>query len=467
VSERVAVAAVDFGATSARVCRVELSSSGPPQLDVVHRYAHAPVRDDGDRGGRGTLRWDWARLVSEMERGLEAARQRGPIASIGVDTWGVDYGLLDRHGALVEPPISYRDERTAGYRTVVERIGEQRLYELAGLQLMGFNTIFQLAVHDRSRLGRAAHVVMLPELLVHHLTGEIVAEPTSAGTTGLLDVATCAWSDELCDAIGMPVAKLAGLLPAGTPVGTWQGTPVHLVGGHDTASAVVAGASSDPRTAFVSAGTWLLVGREQAGPDTSSAARQSNLSNERGALGGIRLLRNVAGWWLLEECRRRWGRVDVEALLAEAATVDEAEVGSTFDATDERFVAPADMEAEIRAAAGLDPSAPRALVARTIVESMAETTTAVVERLGRAVARPGGASQPAITGVRVFGGGSRSSLFLGALARRSGLDVSVGPVEATALGNALVQGISLGLFGSVAEARVVAGHDGELEDLRR
>jgi rhamnulokinase len=192
-----AVAAVDFGATSIRVCRVELGD-GPPRLEVVHRVAHA-----ARRGSDGHLRWDWLHLVAEMERGLARAIEIGPIASIGVDTWGVDYGLLDGRGELLEPPFSYRDERTRTYERVVDRVGARRLYEISGLQNLAFNTIFQLAAHDREQLARARRLLMLPELLVHHLTGVITGELSSAGTTGLVDLRTRDWSRELCDAIDL------------------------------------------------------------------------------------------------------------------------------------------------------------------------------------------------------------------------------------------------------------------------
>src|SRR5262245_30288560 len=162
-----AVAAVDFGATSIRVCRVELGD-GAPRLQVVHRVEHAPRRDVD-----GHLRWDWSYLVAETERGLALAAAGGALASIGVDTWGVDYGLLDGRGEMIEPPYSYRDERTRGYRDIVDRIGATRLYEISGLQDLPFNTIFQLAVHEPAALERARHVLMLPELLVYHLTGTI------------------------------------------------------------------------------------------------------------------------------------------------------------------------------------------------------------------------------------------------------------------------------------------------------
>jgi rhamnulokinase len=426
-----AVAAVDFGAASIRVCRIDLDAP-QPELEVVHRYAHLPVADAG-----GTLRWDWDRLVAEMQRGLERVRARGPVASIGIDTWAIDYGLLDGHGELVEAPVSYRDRRTAGYREVVDRIGERRLYEIAGLQLMPINTIFQLAAHDRAALARARHVVMLPELLAYHLTGEISAELTSAGCTGLLDLATGDWSTELVEAIGLRPSLLPSLRLPGTHIGNWRDVPVHLVGGHDTASAVLGGAADG--AAYVSAGTWLLVGRMLARPDTSEAARAARFTNEQGAAGGIRFLRNVAGWWLVEECRRAWDDPDLDALLAAAAAAGPVPAA---DATDERFLAPADMPAELVAAAKLGADASRAEIVRCAVESMAQSTAAVVAQLG-------------LPSVQVFGGGARSALLLQLLAAHVDGTVTVGPVEATALGNAISQGLALGVFADVAEARRV------------
>ncbi len=262
------------------------------------------------------------------------------------------------------------------------------------MQPLPINTIFQLAAHDPDQLARAAHVVTLPELVVHHLTGTITAETTSAGTTGLLDVHTGDWSSELCDAIGLAPARLPTIAPAGTPVGTWRGVPVHLVGGHDTASAVFAGSVADH--AFVASGTWLLVGREQPLPDTSGVARAAGLANEQAVPSGIRLLRNVAGWWLVEECRRRWGDPPLDALLTAAAELGDP--GHTFDATDARFVAPADMPHEIADASGLDDHASRAALVRVAVESMAATTVAVVSSLPPALDAP-------CSGIRVFGGG--------------------------------------------------------------
>ena len=217
---------------------------------------------------------------------------------------------------------------------------------------------------------------MLPELVVAHLTGEVVAETTSAGTTGLLDLATGDWSRELCDAIALPRPLLPDILPAGTRVGSWRGVPVHLVGGHDTASAVLGGGRPDE--AFVSAGTWLLVGREQAHPDTSAEAQAAGFTNEQGALGGIRFLRNVAGWWLVEECRRGWDDTTSTSSSPTAAAVPDP--GVLVDATDERFLAPAEHGATSCAPprdSRPTPAAPT--VVRVAVESMAAATASVID----------------------------------------------------------------------------------------
>jgi rhamnulokinase len=444
-----AVVAVDFGASSIRVCRVDLDEQ-PPALRLVHRYAHEPVADRA-----GVLRWDWSRLVAEMEKGLAAALEAGPVASIGIDTWGVDYGLLDARGEPVAPPVSYRDGRTAGYEAVVARLGgDEALYRITGVQLQPFNTVFQLAAHDTDELARARNLVLLPELLVHHLTGEIVGERTSAGTTGLVDIASGDWSAPLLDRVGLDASVLPPLLPAGTRVGAWQGVPVHLVGGHDTASAVVAmGPAPGPGSAFVSTGTWLLVGREQPDPDLGDRARQANFSNEIGALGGVRFLKNLAGSWLVERCRTAWAGVAATAgaagsgragasvgeLLTAAETVEA--LAARLDVADRRFLNPADMLGEVTAALGLPVDAPPPVVVRGIVESQAAATARVLDELG------------GVTDVHVIGGVAQAGLYVRLLAERAGVRVHAGPVEATALGNALVQGVALGLYTDLADAR--------------
>jgi rhamnulokinase len=432
--EGLPVIAIDFGASSIRVCRIDLEAR-PVAIRVVHRYPHAPIRHPD-----GSLRWDWARLVAEMHRGLELALREGPVASIGVDTWGVDYGLLDEHGELVAPPFCYRDERTHDWLELVARIGARRLYELAGLQLMPLNTIFQLAAHDASERGRARSLLMLPELIVYELCGVALAEATSAGTTGLVEIQTGRWSEELLDAIEAEPAWFHEIRPAGTVVGSWRGIPVHLVGGHDTASAVVAmAAHPSPNTAFVSAGTWFLVGRELAAPDTGESAQAANFSNERGTFGSIRFLKNLIGMWLLEECRRGWGDPPVEDLLDAAAAVRTPV--PVIDVNQPELLAPDDMAATLRAMAGLPADVERGVIVKVILDSIAEGVTRIVEDLDP------------VDDITIFGGASRSALLCDTLSDRSGRAVRTGPPEATALGNALTQGVALGAFATQEEAR--------------
>lgn len=439
------VLAVDLGATSARVAAVEFPDSIPPRLEILHRAAHRPVVDRD-----GTLRWDWQHLVDEVVRGLKIGLERGRADSIGIDTWGVDYGLVRADGSLVAPPVSYRDDRTQGWRAVAERIGPERLYATTGIQLMAINTIFQLAAHDRDELRAASGLLMLPELLAATLTGVHSGEVTSAGTTALIDLTTGGWSAELLDVVGVDTSLMPPIAPPTTCVGSWRGVPVHLVAGHDTASAVVAlpGVPA-PGAVFVSSGSWLLVGAERAEADISRAAREANFSNEPGAFGGVRFLRNVVGFALLEACRPSWGDVPVAVLGEEAESAPDG--GPVVDVNDRRLVAAPDTAAAVAAAAGLGPSAGRAVVARCVVDSLAAGVADVVRDLEDLTGRQ-------VSEVHLLGGGVRLPLFVRLLQEACGVRVRRGPAEATALGNALVQAIALGRYAGLDEARAaVAG----------
>ncbi len=435
----VIVLAVDLGATSVRVASVDLDAT-PPTPTVIHRWPNRPVRSPD-----GSLRWDWARLMDEIRTGLRLGLERGPVASIGIDSWGVDYGLIGEDGELLSPPHSYRDLRTENWTSVVDRIGPERLYAITGIQLLAVNTIFQLACHDREELTMARHLLMLPDLVGFHLTGEIAAERSIASTTGLLDTRTGDWSAELLGEVGIPVAVMPPIRSATERLGSWCGVPVHLTGAHDTASAVVAlPGAPGAGAAFVSSGTWALVGAERGQADTSEAARSRNFGNEAGALGGIRFLKNVAGFWLLEACREGWGNPSVSSLVSAAAEVT-APV-PTCDALDERFLSPQDMRTEICAAAGLDDAASPAVVTRCILESIAATTAVVINDLAKLSGRR-------IDQLYVVGGGARVDLLNRLFAERCEVSVTVGSTEAAALGNALVQGIALGRYADLPDAR--------------
>jgi len=427
------VAAADLGATSIRVSVVDLDRR-PAEVEVVHRFAHQP-RHHGD----GSLRWEWDRLMVELEAGLDRAVAAGPLASIGIDAWGVDYGLVDRAGRLLSAPYSYRDTRTQGWEATADALGREHLYRRTGIQLMPINTVFQLAAHPRSELDSAHRLVMLADLAVHRLTGELHCEHTAAATSGLLEAGRPRWAADLLEALELRSDLFLAPERPGTPAGRWRGVPVHLVGGHDTASAVAcvpAGAG----TGFVASGSWMLVGVRLGAPDLSPAAYRANFSNEVAVDGGVRLLRNVPGLWLLEECRRAWGDPPLDDLLAGAAG---AAAPGRFDPRLFMGAAPPDMEAAVREAAGLG-GAERYVVTRCILESVAAGVGAVVADLA-------GLGHH-LSELVLVGGGARMELLRRLVAEAAGLPVRVGAAEATCLGNAAVQGVALGRYRDLAEA---------------
>lgn len=394
--------------------------------------------------GQGSLRWNWDAIVTEVEKGLSIGLESGPVTSIGVDGWGVDYAFLDDSGDLVDLPFAYRDDRTSGWGETAEQIGIDRLYEITGVQLMGINTIFQLAADEPARIDRAAKLMLLPDLLVSHLSGWVGVERSILSTTGLMDARKGTWSEELIDDLGLPPSIFPEPVSAGERAGDWNGVPVNLVGSHDTASAFLGMPGAGADTVFVSTGSWVIVGVERPEPDTSPSALRANFSNEAGALGGVRFLKNVVGFWILEQCRSAWGDPPIETLVAQAADVDV--VVPRFDASDHRFVSPDDMLAEVTDAAGLQPDTPRAVIVRSVLESIVDGVVGVVDEIETA-------SDANPRRLALVGGGSRVPLLAELLASRSGLDVVVGSPEATALGNAIVQGIATGHFEDLEQAR--------------
>jgi rhamnulokinase len=434
----VRVAAVDMGATSVRVAVVDLAADAP-DVEIVHRWAHGP-----DSRPDGSVRWRWSELVENVRSGLDRALDEGPLESIGIDGWAVDYGLLGDDRRLLSDPHSYRSGRTASWRSVAEELGDAALYRRTGVQLMPINTIFQLAAHDRDELRRARRLLMLPELVAYGLTGAEVAERTNAGTTGLLDIETGTWATDLIAAVGADPALFPPVESAGRVLGSYRDVPVCLVAAHDTACAVAASPLEDgDARAFLSAGTWFLVGVERDRPDTSDTARNANFSNELGAVGGYRFLKNVTGLWLLQQCLMLWTGSSLEELLEAAARVRDADV-RLFDVQDTRFLAPELMDREVCAAAGIPEDAPRGIVVRSILESLAAGVASVVAELRR---------WSPIEELAVVGGGAASPLAMRLVAERSGVRVIAGAVEATALGNALLQGLALGRFRDLADAR--------------
>ncbi len=434
----VRVAAVDLGASSGRVM---VGTVGPDTLDLeeVHRFPNGPVTADD-----GTLRWDASRLRSEVLAGLAKC---GPVDSVGVDAWAVDYGLLDDAGELLQAPYCYRDSRTDHARErVLAVLPQAELFDVTGLQQLPFNTIYQLAAEPA--LGDAATLLLIPDLVGFWLTGEVGAEATNASTTMLYDVRSRGWATGLAGRVGIPARLLPPIRRPGDVIGQVlaevaaetgldPGTPVTAVGSHDTASAVVGVPFEDARrAAYVSSGTWSLVGVETDHPVLSEPARLARFTNEGGVDGTTRFLHNVMGLWMLSECQRFWGlesSADLAQLLAEAEAV--AAFGPVVDVDDEVFLPPGDMPGRIVRwcrERGTRPPEGRAETVRCVLESLALAYRQAVRQAGTLSAQP-------VEVVHIVGGGARNHLLCRLTADACGVPVLAGPVEATALGNVLVQ----------------------------
>lgn len=453
--------AVDLGATSGRVIagRVE---HGRLVTEETARFANVPVSAPGP-GGRATLHWDVLRLWAGVQDGLAAAARRfGPVTSVGVDGWAVDHGLLDADGALLGNPVHYRDVRTEGAPArLFERISPERHHALTGVQVQPFNTVFQLvAAAGTAQLGAARRALLVPDLLACWLTGEHVAELTNASTTGLLDVTARAWSAEVAGAAsavtGVDVgALLPRLVAPGSVVGTVRpevgaalgvtGATVVAVGSHDTASAVVAVPLGGRDAAWISSGTWSLVGLELDTPVLTGASRAANFTNELGVHGTVRFLRNVTGLWLLEQALATWagqGRPqELEPLLGQAAAVPG--LRCVVDVDDPVLAAPGDVPArvaELARSTGQPAPHEPAEVVRVLLDSLALAHARAVRQAAELAGRD-------VAVVHLVGGGSRNALLCRLTADATGLPVEAGPAEGTATGNLLVQAAAGGDVG--------------------
>jgi rhamnulokinase len=429
---------------------------GPDTLSLreAHRFPNGGVPV-----GR-SLFWDVLGIHREVLSGLADVARTGPLDGVGIDSWAVDYGLLDRDGALLGNPYSHRDPRTAGVpEQVAQVVSAQEQYSVSGLQQLPFNTVFQLyAARGTAALEAADTLLLLPDLLGYWLTGEVGAERTNASTTGLLDVGSGTWSSDLAGRLGLPWSILPPLRDAGTVVGDLRPevasglgladpVPVVAVGSHDTASAVVAVPAGTESFGYVTSGTWSLVGLELDAPVLGEEARLADFTNEGGVDGTVRFLKNVMGLWVLSECVKAWTSrgtpaTDLASLLAAASTAAPLRTvvdinhptllppGTATDPMPERVVALA------RAAGEPVPQSPGE-VARCVLDSLA----LAYRRHLRTAARLAGRE---LEVVHVVGGGSQNHLLCQLTADALGLPVLAGPAEAAALGNALVQARTLG-----------------------
>jgi rhamnulokinase len=450
------VAAVDLGATSGRVI---LGHVGPDSLRLQHvlRFPNGPVRAaDG-------LHWNIDELYRSILAGLRAALREEPdTRSIGVDSWAVDYSLL-HGGKSLGAPFHYRDERTlAAVDEVHALIDPGELYRRNGLQFLTFNTLYQLTADRRSgRLAEADRFLLVPDLINFWLGGQESAERTNASTTGLLGIENAQWDSELIGRLRLPGSIFPELVDAGTGLG---GLSAHVlaelgggeriglstVGSHDTASAVVGVPTETEDFAYISCGTWGLVGVELDAPVLTEASRLANFTNEGGVDGRIRYLHNVMGLWLLSESVRTWESegtaIHLSSLLVEAAAV--SAVVPVFDTNDPRFLGPGDMPSRIGewcGERGIAPPQSRPEFVRSILESLADA-------FARAVGSAAELSGKRVSVIHIVGGGSQNELLCQLTANRSGLEVVAGPVEATAIGNILIQARTQGLVTGTLES---------------
>ena len=441
------VLAFDFGASSGRAILAEYEN-GYLTYKEVHRFENCPRERDGH------FRLDFADLMANVHQGIEKA---GAFDSIGFDTWGVDFGLLDENGNLLGDPVHYRDSRTEGMvEKALARMDADALYTATGSQIMAINTLFQLLAvqeQDAETWEKARRLLFMPDLFAHALCGANVCETTIASTSQMLDARTGAWNRDVLQSFAIPEHLFAPRVNSGTVVGEYQGAKVIAVAGHDTQCAVAAMPASDANAAFLSCGTWSLLGCELDNPILTQRSRLDALSNEQGANGKINYLKNIVGLWLIQESRRQWRREGQEysyAQLEQLALAAEP-LRSFIDPDDPLFTPPGDIPGRVREfcrRTGQPVPETVGQVMRCIYESLALKYRFALEQLSRATGKQ-------FSVLHVLGGGAKDGLLCRMTADCTGIPVVAGPVEATALGNILIQLVALGELPDIAAGRAL------------
>ncbi len=454
------VLAFDFGASSGRAVLGGFDGK-TIKLTEIHRFSNDPVKVGN------TFYWDVLRLFHEIKQGILKAKQYGGFQSVGIDTWGVDFGLIDEKGYLIENPVHYRDERNIGMIEEAEKyISRDEMYERTGIQFMDFNTVFQLLSLKKNRpetLERADKLLFMPDLLAYMLTGETASEYSIATTSQMVNIGTKSWDTEMLAKLGIDEKILCGIVPSGTKIGMLRqelcdelgvpAVPVISVCGHDTQSAVTAVPSANKDFAFISSGTWSLFGTELDAPVVNEKSKNLNVTNEGGYNYTTAFLKNICGLWLIQESRRQWIREGIEYSYAELER--EALAAKPFrcfidpDAPD--FVAMGDMPSRVRGFCERTKQyVPQTVgeIMRCIYESLAMKYKYVLMGIEDCVGKK-------YDKIHVVGGGVKDTLLCSMTASSCGVSVYAGPTEATVLGNIAVQLISSGEIGNISEARKI------------
>ena len=452
------VLAFDFGASSGRAI-IGSFDNGKISLQEVHRFSNDPVKVNG------TLYWDVLRLLHEIKQGIVKAKMAGGFDSIGIDTWGVDFGLIDKDGRLLENPVHYRDPRTAGLvEEAFKTIPKEKLYKITGIQFMELNTLFQLISLRRQRpelLERADKMLFMPDLLAYFLTGKMCAEYSIASTSQLIDIENRTWSKELLEAFDIPESLFAPLVQPGTVLGELTDeiceelgvdkVPVISVCGHDTQSAITAVPCPEGDFAFLSSGTWSLFGTELKTPIVDETSLKINITNEGGIDGTIGLLKNIIGLWLIQESRRQWQREGQDYSYAELEklALKEEPFKCFIDPDAPEFTPLGNIPRRVQEfCKKTGQYVPQSVgeIMRCIYESLAMKYRLTFEKLCDCTNK----DYPVI---HVIGGGTKDGLLCQMTANSCDRTVKAGPIEATVMGNVAVQFMSDGTIKDVAHAR--------------
>ncbi len=463
--------AIDIGASSGRHIAGTVEN-GRIKLEEVYRFDNSQTTVNGHEC------WNIEKLAASVKAGIDAALAKGPLDSIGIDTWGVDFVLLDENLQLCSDAVAYRDPRTAGADAEIEKdvLSFAELYSRTGIQKAQFNTVYQLWALKKEhpeQLEKAAHFLTIPEYLNFTLTGKIVHEYTDSSTTSLLDAKTKDWDFDLIGKLGLPKRIFGRLEMPGATVGEYKGVKVILPAMHDTGSAYLAVPARDSGAVYLSSGTWSLLGVEMQEPVLSREAMAANFTNEGGAWGRYRFLKNIMGLWMIQSIRRELNGVNyvdgkaadaTEAALAclkdrvpgheysfpeLSALARNAQGGCVVDVNDARFLNPQSMAGEVAAAvreSGNPPPETVGELMKTVYLSLADCYRRAIDGLSSITGRK-------YTSINIVGGGCRDAYLNELTAAATGLEVSAGPVEGTAIGNLIVQMIASGEFSGLEEAR--------------
>jgi len=463
--------AVDLGAESGRVM-LSTVSNDKLILEEIHRFGNGPIEEDG------SLRWDFDKLMTEIKTGIGKAAKKaeGEVAGIGVDSWGVDFGLLDEEGKLIENPYNYRDSRTNGMmEKAFALMSKREIYEHTGLQFMQINSVYHLLaarLANSPALAKTKTLIFIADLVSYCLCGEMFGEYTLASTSQMMDMKTGQWSKEVFEKLSLPLDIMPDIVRPGTVVGKLteevaselgcEQIPVIAIGSHDTASAVAAVPGGDNNWAYFSSGTWSLIGVEVPDAIVNDKTFEFPFTNEGGVENTIRLLKNIMGLWLVQECRRQWEREGTELNYNEITSMAEnaQPFAAHVDPDYGEFLAPGDMPKRINEyleKTGQSIIEDKGQLARVVFESLAFKYKEVIEKVENVTGTE-------LDCIHIVGGGIQNELLCQFTANATGKQVITGPIEATAIGNVLMQAKATGQIASLAEARKLVAKSVELKE---